>query len=192
MNSGTAWDLPTVHNAFHNHLAHQEWNCGRIAKYSTQILPHRQVTFAPCSRTNACLLPPLSGWCERATRLYCLRESKHIACPKTKTNEAIWPTPGHLISQIVKQRSYCQEVIFWGSAEHCTASAQETIVQEPASDSTMCTNAVQMSSQCAIQRFSSSSRSAVLFYLLFGLLPQRSKMIVLGGFAFQSAVHGHL
>lgn len=48
-------------------------------------------------------------------------------------------------------------------------------VQEPASDSTICTNVFILSSQCAIQCFSSSSRSAVLFYLLFGLLPQRSK-----------------
>lgn len=57
-----------------------------------------------------------------------------------------------------------------------TAQPQHRIVQEPASDSTICTNdLIQLSSQCAIQCFSSSSRSAVLFYLLFGLLPQRNK-----------------
>lgn len=53
--------------------------CGGNAAGMQDIPPksmHRQVTFAPCSRTNACLLPPLSGWCERATRLYCLRVSK--------------------------------------------------------------------------------------------------------------------
>lgn len=45
--SGTAWDLATANNAFHNHLAHQSrewihvnalwWKCGRIARYSTEI-----------------------------------------------------------------------------------------------------------------------------------------------------------
>ena len=75
-----------------------------------------------------------------------------------------------------------------------TAQPQHRIVQEPASDSTICKNvSIQLSSQCAIQCFSSSSRSAVLFYLLFGLLPQRNKNHkFFGGLDFQSAVQGHL